>query len=156
MEKEHKSVKEMWTKYLKVNGEDIESTKKTYSSWYFGDKSIADGLAELVKKGIKRGTTSLYCLYELENEELPKEGNLNIITDYEGIAKCIIENIKITVLPFNEVTEELAGIEGEGDKSLDYWRKAHIKFFTMEMEAIGEKFLEDTPVVFEEFRVVYK
>ncbi|URZ01364.1 ASCH domain-containing protein [Clostridium felsineum] len=156
MEKEHKSVKEMWTKYLKVNGEDIESTKKTYSSWYFGDKSIADDLAQLVKKGIKRGTTSLYYFYELENEELPKVGDLNIITDYEGIAKCIIENIKITVLPFNEVTEELSVIEGEGDKSLDYWRKAHIKFFTRELREVQKEFSEDMPVVFEEFRVVYK
>ncbi|MCT4606010.1 MAG: ASCH domain-containing protein [Marinisporobacter sp.] len=30
-------------------------------------------------------------------------------------------------------TEEFAKTEGEGDKSLKYWRKVHIDFFTREV-----------------------
>ncbi|KHD35612.1 RNA-binding protein [Clostridium acetobutylicum] len=156
MEREHDTVKKMWTDYLGFI-EDIENTEKTYSSWYFGgDKNSANNLADLVMKGIKRGTTSLYYFYELENDPLPKKGDLSIITDYSGTAQCVIETIKVTVLPFKEVTEELAFIEGEGDKSLDYWRRAHISFFTKELEEEGKKFSEDMLVVFEEFKVVYK
>ncbi|MGO1528704.1 MAG: ASCH domain-containing protein, partial [Senegalia sp. (in: firmicutes)] len=44
----------------------------------------------------------------------------------------------------------------EGDKSLEYWRKAHINFFSRELEKYDIEFSEDMPVVFEEFEVVYK
>jgi len=50
----------------------------------------------------------------------------------------------------------MAEIEGEGDKSLKYWRRAHISFFSRELEEYNMKFTEDMPVVFEEFEVVYK
>ena len=42
-------------------------------------------------------------------------------------------------------------MEGEGDKSLDYWRKVHIKFFE---EEFGDKFNEDMEVLCEEFELV--
>ncbi|WP_263347600.1 ASCH domain-containing protein [Paraclostridium sp. AKS81] len=55
-----------------------------------------------------------------------------------------------------DVDERLASIEGEGDKSLRYWREAHIDFFKRELEALNMEFIEDMLVVFEEFEVVYK
>ena len=42
-------------------------------------------------------------------------------------------------------------MEGEGDKSLDYWRKVHIKFFEEESEG---KFNEDMEVLCEEFELL--
>ena len=50
----------------------------------------------------------------------------------------------------------LANIEGEGDKSLRYWREVHKNFFKRELEALNMEFIEDMLVVFEEFEVVYK
>ncbi|SFB37953.1 ASCH domain-containing protein [Clostridium frigidicarnis] len=41
--------------------------------------------------GEKTATTSLHYLYEVENEDLPKIGELSIITDFDGNAKCIIK-----------------------------------------------------------------
>lgn len=157
MEQEHKSVKKMWQDYLNSIGEDRKSTVKNYDSWYFcNNEEDANELAELVKQGIKRGTSSLYCLYELEGEELSQAGDLSIITNFEGIAQCIIQTKKVTVLPFKDVTEEYAIIEGEGDKSLRYWQDVHIEFFNKELKNIGKKFSEDMLIEFEEFQVVYK
>ncbi|PJI06919.1 MULTISPECIES: ASCH domain-containing protein [Clostridium] len=154
---EHESVKKMWQEYLKSIGEDVDNTNKSYTSWYFCDnEKSANDLAELVKSGVKRGTSSLYYWYKVENEELPKEGEHSIITDWNGIATSIIRTKKVTVLPFENVNQELAEIEGEGDKSLEYWRKEHIHFFTKELEEKGIEFSEDMLVVFEEFEVVYK
>lgn len=92
----------------------------------------------------------------MENEELPKVGSYSIITNWDGIAECIIKTKKVTVLPFNEVDEELAEIEGEGDKTLEYWQKVHIDFFTAELRELGMQFASDSLVVFEEFEVIYK
>ena len=84
-------------------------------------------MAELTIKGDKRATTSLHYLYEIEKEEVPKVGELSIITDFDGNAKCIIKTTDVKVLPFSKVDEKFAYTEGEGDKSLEYWRRVHIK-----------------------------
>jgi uncharacterized protein YhfF len=61
----------------------------------------------------------------------------------------------VTIKPFSEVDEEFARLEGEGDKSLEYWRKTHIDFFTKELEGEKIEFSEDMLVVCEEFEVIY-
>jgi len=157
MEQEHKSIKKMWEDYLISIGESTANDNKNYTSWYFCDnEKSANDLAKLVREEIKRGTASLYCLYEVENEELPIEGNYSIITNWNGIAQCIIRTKKVTVLPFKDVNEEYAKIEGEGDKSLKYWQKEHIAFFTRELKELQMDFSQNILVVFEEFDVVHK
>lgn len=56
---------------------------------------------------------------------------------------------------FKEITEEEARLEGEGDLSLDYWRKVHEQFFRTEYEEKEKKFSEEIPVIFERFEVIY-
>ena len=156
MAQEHKSIKEMWKNYLMSIGDDIINTNK-YTWWHFCDnEKSANNLAELVKQGVKRATTGLHYFYEVEGETLPKVGDLSIIIDWQGIAQCIIETEKVTILPFKEVTEEFAKIEGEGDKSLKYWREVHINAFNRELKEHKKEFREDMLVVCEEFEMVYK
>jgi uncharacterized protein YhfF len=150
----HPSVNDLWQRFIEANPEYSNSE---FTAWYFCDtEDCANKLAELVKQGIKRGTTSLNYWYETAGEKLPEAGRLNVITDWNGRAQCITKTIKVTILPFREVGEDLALIEGEGDKSLDYWRKAHISFFTRELEKLNMQFNEDLLVVFEEFEMIYK
>ena len=65
-------------------------------------------------------------------------------------------NKKVTIVPFHEVSVEHAYKEGEGNKTLDFWREAHEKFFTECLNQVGLKFTTDMKVVCEEFSVVYK
>lgn len=53
----------------------------------------------------------------------------------------------IDVLPFNQVGAEYAALEGEGDGSLAYWRRAHWRFFSRECRRIGREPSEDMPLV---------
>ncbi len=94
--------------------------------------------------------------YEYFDEEIPKSDEYSIITDYEGNPKCIIRTTKVLQLNFDEVNERLAYIEGEGDKSLTYWRKEHKEIFSKILPRIGKKFTDNMPVVFEIFETVYK
>ena len=156
MVKEHKTVKEMWEKYLSKIGENMNNAKKIYESSYFSNnKKDANELAELVKKGIKKATASLLYLYEIENEPVPKVGDYSIITDWRGIAKCILRITKINITPFKDVTEEFAAKEGEGDQSLLFWRKVHRNFFIKELKEYNKKFSEDMLVICEEFEVIF-
>lgn len=150
------SVEIMWENYLQ-SLPAANRDGKTYTSWAFGDgPAMAEELAGLVKSGEKTATCSLYMLYELDDDPMPFAGELNIITTWEGQAEVITETVNVQVLPFNEVSEEFAAKEGEGDKSYDYWRRVHIEFFTNELKQIGKEFDESLLVVCEEFRVVYK
>jgi uncharacterized protein YhfF len=128
-----------------------------YEAFAFGDsEELANELADLVLRGIKRATASAAWSYETEGKPLPKHGDLSIVTDWAGKPLCVIETESIDVVPFNAVTADFAAIEGEGDGSLAFWRGAHRAFFTRECEAAGRPFSEDMLVVCERFRVVFR
>ena len=124
-----------------------------YDAWSFGDD--ADKLAQLVKDGIKTATCSAYCFYEMEGEDLPEAGAYNIILYSDDQAVCIIRTTKVYVTSFNEVTADHAFKEGEGDRSLEYWREVHKSFFTEELKEVNLPFDEEMKLVCEEFEVVY-
>ncbi len=122
-----------------------------YEAWSFGDD--ADELARLVKEGIKTATCSALCFYEMEGEVLPKVGEYSVILDSKDQAVCIIRTTKVYTTGFNQVSKEHAWKEGEGDRSLEYWRNTHRRFFIEELCKDGLDFNEDMELVCEEFEV---
>ena len=54
----------------------------------------------------------------------------------------------------NEVSEEFAIAEGEGDGTYEYWKNVHIEFFTKELKGINRKFSEDMLLVCERFELI--
>lgn len=126
----------------------------TYEAWSFGE--APDKLADLVLQGIKTATCSAYDLYQINTEPLPQAGDYSVILNSSEEAVCIIKTIKVYVTEFKNVSEEQAFKEGEGDRSLEYWRQVHESFLTNELAAVHKGFDENTKVVCEEFEVVYK
>ena len=140
---------EMWNKYKQIN---LLSEMKS-DAWAFGVES--DLLADLVFKGEKTATASAYDLYALEGELLPQEGTFDVILDSQNQAVCIVEITKVSVQPFNQVSAQHAYKEGEGDKSLTYWRQVHENCFAEWLKEVGLTFTPESKVVLEEFRKVY-
>ena len=140
---------EMWNAYKQINpsiGDEIDA-------WAFGEE--ADLLVDLVLRGEKTATASAYDLYALEAESLPQEGTFDVILDSHNQAVCIVEIIKVSVQPFNQVSAQHAFKEGEGDKSLAYWRQVHEDCFAEWLREAGLNFTPESKVVLEEFRKVY-
>ena len=140
---------EMWNVYKQINpliGDEIDA-------WAFGVE--ADLLADLVLRGEKTATASAYDLYTVEDEPLPQEGTFDVILDSQNQAVCIVEVTKVSVQSFYQVSADHAFKEGEGDKSLAYWRQVHEKFFTGCLGEAGLTFTPDSKVVLEEFRKVF-
>ena len=126
----------------------------TYEAWSFGE--APDKLAELVVRGVKTATCSAYDLYQINGEPIPKAGDYSIILYSNGEAACIVRTLKAYVTEFNSVSEAHAFKEGEGDRSLEYWRTVHESFLTNELAPARMAFDAHTRVLCEEFEVVYR
>jgi uncharacterized protein YhfF len=133
-----------------------DPTPRFLEAFYFdNNESSANELAALVLARRKRATAALLWSHETESKPLPKTGDLSIVTDFAGKPICIIETLKVEVVPFENVSKEFAATEGEGDGSLEYWRAAHEAFFGRECKRIGRTPHARMPVVCEQFRVVF-
>ncbi|MBC1806517.1 ASCH domain-containing protein [Listeria sp. FSL L7-0993] len=147
------SVNEMWQKYRAEN----PAISNKFEVWAFGNSArMANELGELVMNGVKTGTSSLFYWYDQGGETMPSVGSHVVLLNGEEEAMGIIKLVGVTIMPFNEVPETFAYLEGEGDRTLDYWRKVHTSFFTNECVELGISFEEDALVVCEEFEVVFK
>jgi uncharacterized protein YhfF len=128
----------------------------TPPAWSFGaTPEQADTLLELVLEGTKTATSSALWDYEATSEQLPERGALGIVVDGEGRPRALVVTTEVRVVPFDEVDDEHARLEGEGDLSLEHWRRVHERFFTQHAEH-ERGFSSDMPVVLERFEVVYR
>lgn len=114
----------------------------------------ADWLAELVVQGKKTATSSGYVFYELENESLPEAGQYFIVLNSKNEPVAVIQIVHVEVLPMNEVSEEFALAEGEGD--YNYWWNAHEEFFKNALATYNLGWDPSMKIVCETFKVVYK
>jgi uncharacterized protein YhfF len=110
----------------------------------------------LIVRGTKTSTCSALWDYEAEGDALPKVGEKSILLDGQENPVCILETTEVFIKPYNEVEAAFAFEEGEGDRSLEYWREAHWRFFSRTLPAINKKPTQDMPLVCERFRVIYK
>jgi uncharacterized protein YhfF len=114
-------------------------------SFAFGDgPALADELLELVLNGVKTAT----CSTE-DEPNLSTPGERWIVLDGRGAPRCVIESMEVTFRRFGDVDAAFAYEEGEGDRSLAYWRDAHRRYFGRQ-----GKFSEDMMLMCERFRLV--
>jgi uncharacterized protein YhfF len=121
----------------------------------YGDSAAqSEELLSLIGQGRKRAGTSLLWAMEAENAPLPRAGDIDVVLDHRNEPVCIARIVQVSVVPYHEVTAEYAAIEGEGDKSLEFWRGAHWAFFSRECGRIGREPAESMPVVCSIFEVL--
>ncbi len=115
-------------------------------SFAFGDNpELADELLALVLAGKKTATTWAVS----EGDKGVEAGKRWIVNDGEGRPRAIIETVEVRRRRFEEVDDDFAFDEGEGDRSLAFWRRAHTEYFT----GLGQ-FAPGMEVYCERFRLV--
>jgi uncharacterized protein YhfF len=103
-----------------MNWRDLE----TFS---FGDgPALADELLALVLEGKKRAT----CWAVSEGLKGALVGKSMVVLDSKRRPRVVLKTNELVQRRFDEVDEQFAYDEGEGDRSLAYWRKAHERYFT--------------------------
>jgi uncharacterized protein YhfF len=153
MDEKQALVEAFWQRYLTTLPAEARQPLLA-SSWSFGDSPrLADELLALVLAGVKTATCGALWEFEAAGEPLPKEGDLSVVLDGAGQPRCIVETMEVVLQPYSEVGPDFAAAEGEGDRSLEYWRAAHKRYFSRTLPAIGREFSEDMPLVCERFRM---
>ncbi len=122
--------------------------------WFLDTPQGADKLAGLVVHGPKRATASLACGYS-DAEPIPVVGGRWIVVDGAGRPAALIRTTDVRVGPLSSVSEQFAWDEGEGDRSRDWWLRAHHEVFAREAAGGGFEFHPDIETVFERFEVLW-
>jgi uncharacterized protein YhfF len=124
-----------------MSGDDWRSLE-TFS---FGDNpGMAEELGALVLAGTKTAT----C-WAVSEGELTQLGKRMVMLDGSGRPAAVLETVELARRRFGEVDATFARDEGEGDRSLAYWRDAHRRYFTRR-----GSFAPDMELWCERFRVV--
>lgn len=143
--------------YLSSLPETQRQKYQSFSSDHFcADEYNANLCSELIRVGQKTATCSLNAWYESGEEPMPTVGHLQVVVDWSGKPVCIIEIDSVEMCKYSEVTEEFAYAEGEGDRSLEWWRETHWRFFATECLELNIQPSEDMIIVLERFHVVYQ
>jgi uncharacterized protein YhfF len=153
------AVRPLWDAYLAslpaLHARAAET--RFYEAFHFDDNEPScSELAALVLSGEKRATTGLYWLLEALGKPLPRVGDLNVVTAWDGAPLCVIETTAVDVLAFEDVSAAFAAREGEGDASLAYWRRVHWDFLGRECRRVGRAPDPRMPCVCEQFELVYR
>ena len=115
--------------------------------WHFGrNKEESDRLFDLVLSGKKVATSYL--------NDNKTENGFSILSNWDKSQRIVLHTTKTYVVAFNQVSQDHAYKEGEGDKSLQYWQKIHKVFFREQLLLQGKNFDELCEVKCEEFEVV--
>ncbi len=143
------AVAAFWRTFAEATG-----TSAPYTAWAFSlesDSELATELALLVRDGPKRATTSVLAEYEAEGEPLPAVGDYSVILDGRGRPLCIIRTTSVEIKPMGSVTEDFAWDEGEGDRTLAWWRRVHLEAFRL----AGYPVDDESALVLERFDLVW-
>jgi uncharacterized protein YhfF len=145
-----------WQAYLDSLPAGQAHPPAQFEAWHFcSNQADADELGALALAGVKTATASLRMAYR-SDEPLPQVGGLSIITDWVGAPLLLVETSEMEILPFGEVGARQAYDEGEGDRSLAYWREVHWRIFSEEARGVGREPSEDMAVICEHFKVLWK
>ena len=112
-------------------------------------------LNSLVLSGQKTAFFTPLATYTINQEPIPISGELYIVVDNNGEPVCVIETQSIEIVPFEEISWQMAKLEGE-DNSFEEWKNKQIAIISDEGDILGFEFSPDIRMVFKTFNVIYK
>lgn len=143
-----------WQNFLRHAG--LPANTPLPDAGYFGSTAeTADACVIAVMHGIKTCTSALQWNYERQGRPFPRPGDHWIVTDWGGTPACVVETVRIQVVPWDEVDCRIARDYGEGDRTLEWWRREMWAYYAQECRDKGWEPRPDMPLVVEWFRVVY-
>ena len=144
-----------WNEYLSSTGKSSQNYVFS-GELCFEDRGITGTQqAFLIQQGKKCCCFTPFESFQINMEMLPITGEVYIVEDKNENPLCIIEVDDVIVLPFKDITWEMAKQEGE-DLDFAQWKERQFEYMKEEADLCGFDFSPDSKVVFEHFHLIYK
>ncbi|MGF2385041.1 ASCH domain-containing protein [Lentilactobacillus otakiensis] len=141
---------EYWEDFMNRN----QIQHANFETWSFTDRpNSADMLVEMVVRGQKTAYSSWFDFYDAD-QVVPTVGDYRMILRQNGDPAGIVQLKVVEIVPFKWVSQEHAYLEGEGNRSLKYWRQLHKQLFRKQAKFRGKSFSLESPVICEVFEVI--
>ena len=144
-----------WERYLAATNQDKDEATFSGELIFENKGFTGEEQLSLILSGRKTVSFSAFPSYAINREPISVAGEVYIVEDRDENPRCIIELTAVQVLPFNEVSWEMAEREGE-DENLTAWRDKQREYFEDEAAVCGFDFTEDMRIVCEFFTVIYR
>ncbi len=146
------AIEKFWQEFQAATGDPGEWIKM----YVFGNSpELSEELLALILEGKKTATADMLTVFETKGEALPKPGDLNLIMNSKAEPSAVIRTVSVEQKKFSEVDGGFARDEGEGDLSLEYWRKVHKVYYEKWLGANQKEFGEDLLLICERFELLY-
>ena len=149
------NVQAFWAEFCAATG---VATDTAYQARTFSDprhSSVTDEIAELARQGRKRGTCHLQLDFEKNGVPYRYPGDYMVVLNTTLTPLCVVRCTRLEIVPFNQVTEEFAVSEGEGDLSYEYWARVHKRYFVNMLGSLGLDWSDTVNVVCESFETLW-
>jgi uncharacterized protein YhfF len=145
-----------WAQFLASLAEGEARPERYLEAFFFGTRpELAHEITPLVLDGTKTATGALLWALEADGRQPARPGDHSIVTNGGDDPQCVIRTSDVRVLPYDEVGAEYAEWGGEGDRTLDFWRRLYWSYIEAECARLGRAPHPKAPLVMERFRVVY-
>ena len=84
--------------------------------------------AALILNGTKTLTSSPF--WDYPDGKIPFVGALCVLVDGSRQPRGIIETTRVEIMPFGAITEEMARAYGEGERTVEWWRRVMGAFYS--------------------------
>lgn len=149
------SARNIWGDYLDTHLKYVFVAEPRVT--HLGDtEEDANRAIKLVLAEKKRATSHSLLGLQYRKTPLPKIGDFTILTDWDGVAKCIVRTVAVRLKPFFAITASYALLDGEGNHSLEAWKQKHWDLYTRELAPFGRVPRDSMIVVCEVFEKVYQ
>ena len=112
----------------------------------------ADEGAALILIGTKTLTSSQF--WDYPDGKIPFVGALSVLLDGLRRPRGIVETTQVEIMPFAAITEEMARAYGEGERTVEWWRRVMDAFHRAAAARHGAILTDDTPRIWEWFVLV--
>src|SRR5262245_52644722 len=111
----------------------------------------ADEGAAAILNGSKTLTSSPF--WEFADGRIPFVGALSVLLNGSRQPVAIVETMRIEIMPFNSISDELAFAYGEGERTAVWWRKVMGDWYRRSASRHGVEFGEEALIIWEWIRV---
>lgn len=146
---------QFFNQYLNDTHQNIENAVYNGELCFEDSGWAGQSQLALVLGGQKTAIFTPFPSFEINRERIPVPGEVYIVEDTNEEPCAVIRIVDVKIMPFNEISWELARQDGE-DESLEEWRDKEREYFEDEADLCGFDFTEDMKVVCEIFETIYR